>query len=204
MAQRFLSIKNFETYNPGSTRSYPWIKLYRTMLLDIDFLRLDVTSRYLYVCLLIIASDHANKIPMDVSYLSHRCAMSVSEDMLKPLYRSGFLQASRSTLQRLEKSKSREEGEGEAATPTLPAPPPTFVRINGGRKPKATETPWPEGFTSTDKHKALADGLGLNVFSEFSRFRDKAKAKGWTYVDWDAGFRTWLNNEAKYKQERGR
>ena len=201
MPQKFLSIKNFEKYNPGSTRSYPWIKLYRDMLLDMDFLKLDVTSRYLYVCLLILASDHANKIPIDVSYLSHRCAMAVSETMLRPLYRYRFLQASRSTIARLDKSREEERrGEGEAQA--LPAPPPALVRLNG-RKPKATETPWPEGFSSTDKHKALADGLGLNVFSEFGRFRDKAKAKGWTYVDWDAGFRTWLNNEAKYKQERG-
>jgi hypothetical protein len=113
MAQRFISIRNFDKYNPGSTRSYPWIKVYRTMLLDIDFLQLDVTSRYLYVCLLILASDHANKIPMSVSYLSHRCAMPVSETMLKPLYRLGFLQASRSTIARLDKRENREEIELE-------------------------------------------------------------------------------------------
>jgi hypothetical protein len=123
MAQRFISIRNFEKYNPGSTRSYPWIKVYRTMLLDIDFLQLDVTSRYLYVCLLILASDHANKIPMNVSYLSHRCAMNVSEDMLKPLYRLGFLQASRSTIARLDKREIREDIEREKIADQVVAQP---------------------------------------------------------------------------------
>jgi hypothetical protein len=189
MAQRFISIRNFEKYNPGSTRSYPWIKVYRTMLLDIDFLQLDVTSRYLYVCLLILASDHANKIPMSVSYLSHRCAMPVSETMLKPLYRLGFLQASRSTIARLEKRENREEieGEGEAQ-----APPPT--------QPKGSI--YPEEFKPNERAESLASGYGLNVHKLQAAFADHHRANGSIFKDWQAAFRNWIRNEVKFNARR--
>lgn len=78
-------------------------------------------------------------------------------------------------------------------------PPPPQVRTK--KRPKE-DTPWPDGFTFSEKHAALAQGLGLNVQREFARFRDKAQAKGWTYVDWEAAFRNWLNNEVEFKQAR--
>jgi hypothetical protein len=191
MAQRFISIRNFEKYNPGSTRSYPWIKVYRTMLLDIDFLQLDVTSRYLYVCLLILASDHANKIPMSVSYLSHRCAMNVSETMLKPLYRLGFLQASRSTIARLEKRENREE-EMESRELHVAAP-----------IPKVRASIFPDGFEPDERAQSLATSYGLNPHKELAAFRDHHTAKGSVFKDWQAAFRNWLRNSLKFNQRNG-
>lgn len=40
----------------------------------------------------------------------------------------------------------------------------------------------------------------LNISDEIDAFRDKAIAKGWTYVDHNAGFRTWLRNADKYRE----
>jgi hypothetical protein len=195
MAQRFLIVKNFEKYNPGSTRSYPWIKLYRDMLLDVDFLQLDVTSRYLYVCLLILASDHANKIPMNVSYLSHRCAMDVSETMLKPLYRSGFLQASRSTIARLDKNKSREDQDVDIDESSATPP-----------KPQLSRREKLEVFSLTDEDREWAtDKLGItnpddyvDEFKDYWRAEHDKKLKG----DWQATFRNrlrWLKDNNKLK-----
>ena len=64
------------------------------------------------------------------------------------------------------------------------------------------ETEWPEGFQFNERHKAIAEGLGLNVHTEFVKFKDKAQAHGWRYADWEAGFRTWLNKADEFKQQR--
>ena len=44
----------------------------------------------------------------------------------------------------------------------------------------------------------------LKISDEIEAFRDKAIAKGWTYVDHNAGFRTWLRNADKYRERDGR
>lgn len=61
----------------------------------------------------------------------------------------------------------------------------------------------PKDWTPTDAHTSLASELGLNLQWEETQFRDKAKAKGWTYKDWDAAFRNYLRNSQKYQQRDG-
>jgi len=85
-----------------------------------------------------------------------------------------------------------------AGDPACALPPPV------PKKPKRILTGWPEGLQVSEKHKALAEGLGLNVFTEFAHFRDKAQANGWTYADWDAAFSNWLRNEHKFRQGRAK
>jgi hypothetical protein len=65
-------------------------------------------------------------------------------------------------------------------------------------------TPWPDGFQYTEKHKAIADGLGLNVAREFADFHDRSIAKNYTYADWDAAFRVWLRKAPEFKQARAK
>lgn len=73
------------------------------------------------------------------------------------------------------------------------------VRRRGG-----VETPWPAGFALTDDLRTFAEDGGFDAGSEFGSFHDKAIAKGWTYVDWAAGFKTWCRNEKKFRDERRR
>jgi hypothetical protein len=156
-------------------------------------MKLDIQSRYIYVGLLILASETNNAIVNDSSHISHRLAIDPTRLDLKPLFRSGLLLASPRTVQRMncssEGKTDRTETEKEEERPTL-------------KKGKRFETEWPEGFTFTDKHEALAAGLGLNVHSEMAKFRDRCQAKGSKYVDWHAAFRTWLNNAAEFKAHR--
>jgi uncharacterized protein YdaU (DUF1376 family) len=49
---------------------------------------------------------------------------------------------------------------------------------------------------------ALAGKLGLDFEHEQRRFIDHWLAKGESRADWQASFRTWLNNSAKYRAER--
>ncbi len=52
------------------------------------------------------------------------------------------------------------------------------------------ETPIPENFTVSESVQRWADENGHgNLQSHLSNFIDTAKAKGYTYIDWDAAFR---------------
>lgn len=63
----------------------------------------------------------------------------------------------------------------------------------------ARETPrrarLPHDFTLTDRRRAFAVSKGLGpVEAEFEKFCDWHRAKGNTMLDWDAAWRTWVNN----------
>ncbi|MDH5738689.1 MAG: hypothetical protein OEY77_00020 [Nitrospira sp.] len=120
MPQKFLSIKNFEKYQHFKKSNPPWIKLYRSTLSDRDFINLPTTAKYVYIGLLMLASEGCNKVFNDHSWISHRLAIKVSELDLKPLYKAGFLIASESTVYRetISQRRDREETETETETET--------------------------------------------------------------------------------------
>jgi len=71
----------------------------------------------------------------------------------------------------------------------------------GKRKAKAPETPLPADFEvfSEMADWALAKGLtDAQIDAETERFIEKSKAKGWTHVDWEAAWRTWILNAIKF------
>lgn len=71
----------------------------------------------------------------------------------------------------------------------------------GGRAKRAA--PLPEGFEPNETCSRLAAELRLDVDSELAAFRDHALANGKLQKDWQATFRTWLRNSAKWAAERG-
>ena len=56
----------------------------------------------------------------------------------------------------------------------------------------------PDDWQPSDKHRTLASELGVGVEAEEQHFRDFHTAKGSTFKDWDAAFRTWLRNATKF------
>lgn len=104
----------------------------------------------------------------------------------------------------------KEEGEGEGATP--PRTPPPLKLLGGsdpgpGSKPrrsrpapKPVETPIPADFAPGAAAQALAAELRLDLDDQVRRWRDKAAAKGWTWVDHQAALRTWLRNAAEFRE----
>lgn len=99
---QYLRIKNYEQYQHYKDRNPPWIKLYRSILNDYEFLQLSLPCRYAYVGCLILASETDNRIPRDPVYLGQRLGITrdnypdidLSEHILTPLITSGFLLAS--------------------------------------------------------------------------------------------------------------
>jgi hypothetical protein len=97
MADRVFCIKNFEHYqeSPSVQKKYrdrkmPWVKLYFDLWTDVDFFRLPVDAKLLYVGLLTLANQtKGNTIPDDPDLVGVRLALKNVN--FEPLIRAGFL-----------------------------------------------------------------------------------------------------------------
>lgn len=196
MAQKFLSIKNFEKYQHFKKANPPWIKLYRSTLNDRAFINLPTVSKYVYLGLLILASEGCNKVFNDPSWISHRLAIKVSELDIRPLYKAGFLIASESTAYRETISQSRDRVETETEERERDAPPLKVLSLK-----KAMRTIH-ESDSPTDKHRAFAAQLNIDIGPEWAKFKNYCLAHDKRYANFEAAFRNWLARSAEMKGER--
>lgn len=79
--------------------------------------------------------------------------------------------------------------------------PDSFKRIpdscsSPAAKKKATQID--PDYKFNDQHRSLARSLGVSADVELGAFTDYHKSKGSVFKDWDAAFRTWLRNAAKF------
>jgi hypothetical protein len=203
MAQKFLSIKNFEKYQHYKQRNPPWVKLHLELLDDVDFLRMPDASKWHYVGLILLASRHENAIQADEEYIKNRLGLTSVLDTSPRFIREHVLarKASKPLAIKIDlggSEKSRVETEAEKSrVEDAPPSPPKIV------SPKRVPTTFPETFAFTKEMKewALAEGCA-EPFAEFQHFRDKAIAEGKLYLDWAAAFRTWIHNHVKWKREK--
>lgn len=63
-------------------------------------------------------------------------------------------------------------------------------------------TQLPDDWQPNPKHVELASEAGLDLDVETVQFRDHHTAKGSTFKDWDAAFRTWLRNAVEFGRGR--
>lgn len=75
-----------------------------------------------------------------------------------------------------------------------------IVDADASKSKSARATSLPDGFTPDATAERLAGELALVLTSELEAFEDYHKANGSTFKDWQAAFRTWLRNSAKFAQ----
>jgi hypothetical protein len=209
MAAKFIAIKNYEKYQKTNTKvgTRPWVKLWKSLLGDAEFMKLTPEYRFIYTGLILLADDCQNKIYADSTYLRQRLYITHTEGIhgtyighteldLRPLYRAGFL--STTNLARVLSEKRREEkrrGEGEAHTHTLSQ--------NGSLEhkiPAKIQRPLPEDWTPKDHHARFALAQQLNLKLEADHFRGRALELEWKTKDWDRKFSNWMLQEVKFRQ----
>jgi hypothetical protein len=74
-------------------------------------------------------------------------------------------------------------------------------------KPKQVARTFPEDFTLTEPLIVFAANRGFNPIETqrmWERFRDRNMAKGEKYADWNAAWRTWVNNQVEFRNRDGR
>lgn len=57
----------------------------------------------------------------------------------------------------------------------------------------------PSDWAPKDDHLKIATEYGLDPAFELRSFKDRNEAKGGKYINWDAAFRTWLNQARTFR-----
>jgi len=99
---------------------------------------------------------------------------------------------------RLRQQKYRDKKQDNAKiTPPSPSPTPSPTPHT-----KKKECAWPKDFTLTEKMRSYAKTKGIvKVDAFFDDFKDWAAAKGATYKDWQAAFRTRVGKAPEYGKQ---
>jgi hypothetical protein len=72
-------------------------------------------------------------------------------------------------------------------------------------EPRKVKRPWPAEFALTDQLIKFATDRGFNpieITRMWERFRDRNMSRGEQYADWNAAWRTWVNNQVEFKNQR--
>jgi hypothetical protein len=123
MPQKWLSVRR-KDYERSRTKSKnaPWVKLYRDIFREREFMMLPAKTKYLYIGLIILATETGNRIYNDPTWIGQLLYIPHTEIDLKPLYRSGFLEASNLSRVLGERDRERDrEREGEVREQVAPA-----------------------------------------------------------------------------------
>ena len=191
MAQKFLSIKNFEKYQTKSAAGRPWIKLYKSVLGDPEFMKLSTHHRFLYTGLLLLADDCNNRIYNDRTYIGQRLYISPTEVDLKPLYRAGFLDTSNLSRTLSEKSREEEsrseESRGDVETS---APQSTLSKLD-----EFHITPDIEAWGAKEEISDVSSYL--EEFKDYWRSVGGKRRNGQVIKDWSAAFKNRLRDLKK-------
>jgi hypothetical protein len=172
-----------------------WIKLYRKKLHDFTFRQLPDAIKAHVILIELLASQTENKLPCDSKLIQSAIGADKAVD-LALLLAKGFIEmieqeeSSRESLEsnsRLSLERSASSSISSSSEYDL-AP----------RPRKKPELPWPANFALTPAMRAYAMNHGIDPEMEFERFRDWAIAHSKTYADWEAGWRTRINNTDKF------
>ena len=140
MAQ--LRVKDWKKFQHYKNRRPPWIKLYRTLLDDYDYVHMSLASMALAPLFWLIASESDGEISSDCKWLSFRTHRTEDEirDGLQGLIEKGFIigelqDASNAPATRRQDATPETERERETETEKPPHNPPMGGVVSSHGKP---------------------------------------------------------------------
>lgn len=169
---RYLTVKNWEEFQHYKDRCPPWIKLHRSLLDDYDFSRLHDASKAHLLMIWLLASQQNGRVPNDPTFLKNKLGLEKAPD-LEMFINQGFLCVEQDASNPLAESKQNARLEEERRE----------------EKRRSKKTSLPADFCISERVKQWAQEKGHHSLqAHFEKFVGAAKAKGYTYVDWDAAF----------------
>lgn len=211
-----LSIKNWAKFQHFKDRSPPWIKLYRDLLDDLQWHKLDPAASKVLVMLWLIASENDGNLP-DIEEIAFRLRMPEPDvlallpklshwiegewgEAISPRYHDDTpgdikpipLARSRETEAEGE-TEEEAEREGEAAQARPATDPPPKRQARGSRF-------CPDSFEPDDELIGWArrEHPTVDVARETELFRDHEFAKPIT--DWRRAWRRWIRNAETFSR----
>lgn len=165
---RYLTVKNWEEFQHYKDRCPPWIKLHRSLLDDYDFSRLHDASKAHLLMIWLLASQQNGRVPNDPIFLRNKLGLEKAPD-LEMLINQGFLCVEQDAINPLAEGKQN-------------------ARLEEKRRGEkmAHKTTLPKDFQISERVISWANEKGHHSLqAHFENFVSAAKAKGYTYADWD-------------------
>lgn len=167
-------VKNWREFQHYKDRNPPWIKLHFALLSSSDWVALDDASRVLAVACMLAASKNDGVIDgseRGLTYLKRVAYLNTDPD-INPLIECGFLECASTMLADASKNLANARPETETEKKAI------------SRAPR--KTPIPKDFVLSERVIKWATEKNINSLqSHFENFVTVAKAKGYTYADWD-------------------
>lgn len=106
MASEWLIVKNWEKFQHYKKRNPPWIRFYRSTLIDHELAVLSIESRLLANLLWLLASENNGQIKHDASMISFRVSLpkDIVEKGVVELLDAGFLRLKNDDASMLEQT----------------------------------------------------------------------------------------------------
>lgn len=197
----FARLQHYKSQNEAAPR---WIKLYRDLLHDYQFLQLPDAAKAHLVMIQLLYSQSQKPLPCDPRWLAARIGAQSPIDLdrllaggwlvLEP---EGVVPLERPALFALERKPKcgsyiysssdhdldpDQKGESEG------------VRALEPKRKRRAETPWPSDHALSAVMAEYATARGIEPVAEFARWRDDCLAHDRRYRDWDAAWRTRIAN----------
>jgi len=194
MAQRVLSIKNFEKYQHYKHRLPPWVKLHVQLLDDPDFLKLPDASKWHYIGLILLASRHENAVPLDQEYIEKRLGLTMKLDLSARFLKRHVLAPNASMVCRTSGHGFTNHADSETETETetekresahANGSAHALALVTGKRAIREEDGP-------TEKHRVLCTTLKIDLGPEWGKFKNYCLAHDKRYANFEAAFRNWL------------
>jgi hypothetical protein len=178
-----LTPKDWTDFQHYKDRSPIWIKLHRKLLDNYDFSRLPVASRALAPMLWLLAAEYEGGIiTATLAEIAFRLRMTEGEvgEALNPLLEAKFFTSDSKPLAKRKPKASPEK------------------RKRRDREEKRRATQLPDDFVPAPQ-PAISVGLsGSEARREFEKFKNYAKQKARTCIDWQAAWANWCIKAAEF------
>ena len=193
-------VKSWAKFQHFKDRRPPWIKLYRDLLDDKEWHKLDPVAAKFLVMFWLIASEDEGNLP-DINTLAFRLRVEESDIDNAISHLSHWLEQVDITVisDRYQNDTPERETERETDTPAAPVSAP---KKNSSSK-REIKTPLPADFGVSKAVREWAAEKGYDRLEErLEHFIGYAKANAAKYADWDQAFqnsirRDWANLNGK-------
>ena len=183
-----LRVKNWKKFQHFKDRRPPWIKLYRDLLDDKEWHRLDAESAKVLVMLWLIASEDFGNLP-DVETLAFRLRKSDSDVQTAIDCLAHWLEHADITERDKPSSPRYQDDAPETETETETETEGDTAAVASARPRRSKKSPMPDDFDVSERVKVWAAKQGYGRLPEhLDAFKRKAQANGYTYADWDSAF----------------
>jgi hypothetical protein len=205
-----------------------WFRMYGDLIHDPKVLKLSDNLRWIWIGILCIASKNDGNLPStdDIALVLRLKPKKVGEAMSK-LITAGLVDdlpggprphnwakwqyKSDDSTARVRRHRERQRNvsetppETETETETESERESRQTAVADSRASIGRKTPWPPGFAITADHFTYAGAKGIDRIKAtegFNKFRNHHQAKGNTFADWNAAWRTWIDREGQFNNAR--